>query len=232
VIIDLRVSEEALHKGMTRRVRRYIRSAERKGITIHEGTESDLPTFLNLLRTTASDRGWSIFNDKYYQNMWKTLHPTGNVRLTLASRENEYIAALLIYIHGMNVYGKTLVRTGKHDNSGGHELLLWESIKWAKSYGYRFYDLSKIDLKTAKLYQERTQPLKEISGTADFSKLKYGGSIVQTPKAYAYLYHPMLRAIYRLLFQIIQRLSASQGIVGNIRGVQNISGSKSKLDLG
>jgi hypothetical protein len=164
--------------------------------------------------------------------MWKTLHPTGNVRITLASLENETIAALLIYVHGVNVYGKTLVRTGNHDNSGVHELLLWESITWAKSYGYRFYDLSKIDLKTAELYQERTQPLKEISGTADFSKLKYGGSIVQTPKAYAYLYHPILRVIYRLLFQMIQRLSASRGIVGNIRGVQNISGSKSKLDLG
>jgi lipid II:glycine glycyltransferase (peptidoglycan interpeptide bridge formation enzyme) len=220
VLIDLTPGEKVLLKRMTPRVQRYIRSAMRKGINIREGKEVDIPVFLHLLRTTAHAKGWLIFSDGYYHNLWKTLHPTKNVRLTIARWGDKDIAALLVYAHGERVYGKTLVRTGQHDNSGAHELLIWESIRWAKSSGHRIYDLSRIKPGLGEKYLLGLITINQVMGDPAFSKLKFGGEVVLCPQAYAYLYNPMIRSAYRLISPVIQNVPLVQQLARSLRGLR------------
>jgi lipid II:glycine glycyltransferase (peptidoglycan interpeptide bridge formation enzyme) len=230
VLIDLSLAEDVLLNRITPRVRRYIRSAISKGISVREAKEEDFPIFLHLLHVTAAAKEWSIFSDSYYCKTWKALYPTKNLRLTIARREQEDIAALLVYAHGEMVYGKTLVRTGQHKNSGVHELLLWESIKWARSSGYCIYDLSRIDPALGEKYFTGSLTLKQVMGDPSFSKLKFGGEVVLCPKAYTYLYNPWLRWVYRLTFQATQKVPFVQQFAERTRGLRRRIKSKRDLD--
>lgn len=219
LVVDLTREHDDMLARMTRRTRQYIRHGLREGITVREGTERDLRTFYHMLLATAPRKNWSLFSEDYYLEMWRLLRPHGHVRLFLAEYAGEVVSAIWIIPFGDFVFGQTIVSSDRHGNLGANELLVWTSLKWAKSQGHRYFDFGRIDLETAKIIR-RGEPLANSAArTSAFFRLRLGGQLVFCPGAYDYVYNPFLRWAYVLGFPIVANSSVVMKVIEAVRGL-------------
>ena len=79
----------------------------------------------------------------------------------------------------------------------------WTAIKWSKAQGYRYYDLGKIEPVAAEAVQ-RSEPLTgDLIRSVSRFKLGFGGDARLMPGAYDYVYNPILRWAYSVIYQRI-----------------------------
>lgn len=139
-ILDLSLSEENLLTNMSANTRRKIRVAERKDIKITGGTEEDLPSLYEMYSETASRDRFRIRPYEYYRITWSRMLQAKMAHIFIATYRDEEIAFCILF-HGGNTcwffYGAS---TNKERNRMPNYLLQWESIRWAKSNGYKYYD--------------------------------------------------------------------------------------------
>jgi len=68
-ILGLTKSEEELLKGMHQKTRYNIRLAEKRGVTIREGSSNDFEEFWNLMSETKERDGFRLHGKEYYWKM-------------------------------------------------------------------------------------------------------------------------------------------------------------------
>lgn len=219
VLVDLHLEIDDLLSNMTKRTRQYIRGAEQKGVVIREGTEEDIPVFFHLLELTAKRKSWSIYRQEYYLKMWRHMNPHKTVRLTLAEYQGKVVSALLAYGTGEAVYGKTLVRE-VDNNLGTSEYLVWESLRWSKAAGFRYYDFGRIWPKYGAEYIQGTKTLGSFKKKAGFFKLRLGGEVAFCPGAYYYIYKTPLRRTFQTVYPRVKDSKAAKKVIKSIRGYE------------
>ncbi len=217
MLVDLTPDHDVLLSNMTKRSRQYVRSGERKGITIREGSEKDLPAFYQMLQSTAARQDWSIYEFTYYANMWRSMSPDKGARLTMAEYEGRVISALLSYHLGETVYGKTHVRLADN-NLGAREMLVWESLRWAKSAGYHYYDFGRIYSKVGAELISGKRSIGSLRKRTAFFKVRMGSEVTFCPGAYYYIYSPFLRKTYQTIYPKIEKSKLGKRITKSIRG--------------
>ena len=82
--LSLKDSTKDLLKNCHSKTRYNIKVAQKKGIEIIEGTYDDLETFEEIMRVTGSRDGFLTRPLSYFQEMYKTLNPSGMCKLYLA----------------------------------------------------------------------------------------------------------------------------------------------------
>jgi lipid II:glycine glycyltransferase (peptidoglycan interpeptide bridge formation enzyme) len=197
ILVNLNQEQDEIFSQMRRQTRRYIRSADKEGITVRSGDACDLPTYLNLMGLTGRRKRFAVRNQKYYQSEWETLSTDQHGALLLAYYQGQVIAARVIYCfgsHAAEFHAGSVVIPGLHPNY----LLAWEGIKWAQSKGCVTYDMWGIPDEVGAGNEELKKPgvSEGLWGVYQF-KRGFSTNIVSYIGAYDCIFAP---GLYFLLF--------------------------------
>ncbi len=130
-----------LHKDSTQR---KIQRAEREMLRCEEGrTESLLANFYRLLIVTRRRRGVPPQPLLWFRNLIACLGEALQIRVAFQGLRP--IAAILTLRHKDTLLYKYGCSDARYHNLGGMQLLLWRSIREAKSAGLRIFDLGRSD---------------------------------------------------------------------------------------
>lgn len=191
LMLDLGGSEEELLGAMHQKTRYNIRLAEKKGVTVREGknSEADFREFWRLMSLTGERDGFRLHSFSHYQRL---LEANKNIKLFFASYQGKNIATGLFcffsgrvtYLHGAS--------DSEARNLMAPYLLQWELIKQAKKEGFRYYDFYGIS--------EEKWP-----GVTRF-KLGFGGFTKDYPGTHDFVFRPAVYHFYEFLRQARRRI--------------------------
>ena len=202
VIIDLSDTEDVLLARMKQKTRYNIHLAERKGVTIRQGGQEDIPLLYQMYAETSFRDGFVIRHEGYYQTVIRTflanasndstLLPT--VKLLIAEVDQEPVAAIAIFLFGNKAWYIYGMSRQMHREKMPNYLLQWEGIKLAKRLGCTQYDLWGAP--------DQFVETDSLWGVYRF-KEGLGGSVVRHVGAWDYPVNPHF---YRLYTQSLPRL--------------------------
>jgi peptidoglycan pentaglycine glycine transferase (the first glycine) len=213
ILVDLTPDPEELLRRMKQKTRYNIRLAERKGVTIRAGSESDLAAFYELMELTAKRDGFGIHTRAYYEAAHRLFMPADQGRLLLAEYEGQLLAGLVVLGLGGSgrcdtacyMYGAS---SDEHRNLMPAYLLQWEAMLWAKEQGCCAYDLWGVpDEDEATLESEFTQRNDGLWGVYRF-KRGFGGRLVRTVGAWDMVYAPLRYRLYSAAVSWLERRQA------------------------
>ena len=183
-LVDLTLDQEILLARMKRKTRYNVKLSSKKGIKVREGNQKDLAEFYRIMKISSENKKYNIFDYDYYNEIWDIFSPKENVKLLFAEYNGKLLVAQLSIVFGDRVVNKFTGWTGEEGKRKPNEATMWNTILWAKSHGYRFFDLGGLTYSTgAKILQEgKTESQK--TDPVDNFKLGFGGDVVITTKSY------------------------------------------------
>jgi peptidoglycan pentaglycine glycine transferase (the first glycine) len=183
--IDLRPDPDDILAQMKKSRREDIRRAERRGVTVRVGTETDIPTWFRLRKTHAELRGYDCGSEDYHYRLWSTLSPGDHFRLFVAEYEGQALTIISYIAFGDVLLAQSLGDSGLHRQLNAPSLLHWRSMLWAKERGYAWYDfggLTSIEAARAILNGEPIPDTKW--GRVARFKRSFGGQLMFYPGVY------------------------------------------------
>jgi peptidoglycan pentaglycine glycine transferase (the first glycine) len=141
VLWDLRPAEADLLAAMKPKARYNIRLAQKHGVSVRLGAESDLPLLYRMYAETADRDGFVIRSEEYYRDVWGAMMRADRAQPLIAEVEGLPIAALVLFTfadRGWYLYGMS---RALHREKMPNQLLQWEAVRWLKSRGCVSYDL-------------------------------------------------------------------------------------------
>ncbi len=200
--VDLQPDLAAMAAAQKSKTRYNIGLAARKGVTVSEGAESDLPDIYPLLQETSRRDGFPIHEPAYYAALLRGLGPAA--RLTIARHEGDTLAAIFvtafgreaIYLHGASgALKRNLMPT---------YLIQWEAMQWAKARGCTIYDLWGIPEEASGDDDDVESRQGGLWGVYRF-KRGFGGRLVRYVGSFDYVYSALR---YRLWTELLPRYRA------------------------
>ena len=232
VLVDLSQTLDDIMARMRKGTRKNVRRSARDGISVRQGTEADLVAFHRLLVIGSQRHGFIPFPVEYFSKMWGTLGPHGYLKLFLAERKGEAVSAQLVLAFGDTAVAKQVGWSGYYGRSGPNEALDWATIEWAKSRGYKHYDLEGIDPAAARALERGEELPDALKQTPTFYKLGWGGEARLLPQTYCYLFNPLLRIAYnRVSHAVVKRLVSERALsYVRTRGNGHLAGTRQHND--
>jgi len=194
-IIDLSISEDELLAEMHPKTRYNIRIANRYNVKTFEKTDDQgFEIYLKLIFDTTRRQGFYLHTEKYHQDLWKILKPTGMIHLVFAQYQDIILASFMFfkikdrffYPYGGSVdtFKEVMAPT----------LLMWESIKLGKSLGSKSFDM----------WGSLGPNAKESEQGYGFHRFKqgYGGQLVEFVGTYDLVINQNLYKIYNYIDKI------------------------------
>jgi lipid II:glycine glycyltransferase (peptidoglycan interpeptide bridge formation enzyme) len=196
VLVDLSQSLDALLAKMHKTTRYDIRAAQRKGITVREGSQNDLGILRGLLAATASRQQFRTLNEKYLCEVWRLFSLGQHIKMFVAEFEGKPVSAAVVVAFGDTATYWKGGWSGQHGNRYPNEAVQWAAIQWAKSQGYRYYDFGGIPRALANAVLAGESVRNQVNYSVGFYKLGFGGQVELFPEALGYVYNPLLRRIW------------------------------------
>lgn len=184
VLLDAHRSPEQRLKAMRTNARRNLRRAQRQDVVVRAGDERDLPTLIELIRSTAARQGFDAYPARYYETMWHAFASDGHARLLVAEHEGRPLSAVLLIAFGETVIYKIGGWSGEPRSIRPNELLHWHAVEWTHAAGYRWYDLEGIDVPVAEAVLAGSEPPATAQAGVSHFKLGFGGAVTMFPPAY------------------------------------------------
>ncbi len=141
ITLDLSPSEDDLLMAMHQSTRRKIRTAEKKGVTIRAGTPADLPLLYALYRITGERDGFLTRPLAYYHDAWGSFMQAGLAHPLIAEYEGTALAHVILLHFGAKCWYFYGASSNEERQRMPNYALQWAAIRWARSQGYRTYDL-------------------------------------------------------------------------------------------
>ena len=141
-----------------------IRLAERKGVTVREGTRADLPEFYRVLQITAERDRFRVRGLDYYERLYDLLAPAGMAKLFVAEVEGQVVSGAILFRMGREavyVYGAS---DNEHRNLMPNHLLQWTMMRWARAQGCEVYDFRGVSREVD------GEPMGELGGLNRFKR--------------------------------------------------------------
>ncbi len=190
--MDLRQDEATLLANMHPKTRYNLRVAERHGVSVREGGNDDIETFLRLTQETAVRDRIQTHSLSYLRATYEELSKRGMARLRLAEYGGNVLAInmeitcgdTVTYLHGASsaISRQVMAPT----------FLQWEAIKVAKGEGYVWYDFAGCNPSRISSYYYKPS----WEGITRF-KQGFGGTLVELPGTWDLPVHPF---VYKLFF--------------------------------
>jgi lipid II:glycine glycyltransferase (peptidoglycan interpeptide bridge formation enzyme) len=208
LIVDLSEGEDAILAGMKSKTRYNVRLAGRRGVTVREAAERDLPIFHRLMSATADRDQFAVHSPAYYEKAFELFVPCGWARLLLAEVEGQAVAALMVFILGRRSWYFYGASSNVHREKMPTYLLQWEAMRWARSRSSTVYDLWGVpDEDKEKLEAEFAGRSDGLWGVYRF-KRGFGGDLTRTIGAWDL---PLRPRLYRLYTWAVRRRRPVQG---------------------
>lgn len=197
IVVDIAPDEDTILAAMKQKTRYNVRLAGRKGVTVREATEADLPAFHALMAVTGARDAFGVHTPAYYEAAYHLFAPRGWARLLLAEVEKTSVAAVMVFAlppRSWYFYGAS---SDEHREKMPTYLLQWEAIRWAKSLGCTTYDLYGVpDRDEESLEAQFAQRSDGLWGVYRF-KRGFGGNLVRSVGAWDQVYAPVRYWLYR-----------------------------------
>jgi lipid II:glycine glycyltransferase (peptidoglycan interpeptide bridge formation enzyme) len=196
ILIDLRPSLDDILAGMKQKTRYNIRLAEKKGVTVRQGTEKDIPAFYWLMQTTGERDSFGIHQPTYYGAAHQIFVPE-QATLLIAEYEGRPLAGAMVFAWGKTAayfYGAS---SDEERQRMPTYAVQWAAIRWAKARGCQVYDMwgipDAVEEELEASFTERTDGLWPVYRF----KRGFGGEIKRTVGAADRVYNPLLGRLYR-----------------------------------
>jgi lipid II:glycine glycyltransferase (peptidoglycan interpeptide bridge formation enzyme) len=185
LILDLSMSEEGILAQMKQKGRYNIRLAEKHDVKVEES--NDIELFYHLLKKTGERDDFGIHEKEYYQKLLDSMGK--NAQLLMARYEDRVISGgIFVYLDEWGIY-----YYGAFDHHYrkvmASYLVQWEAIKQAKKRGCKYYDFLGIAPEGAV-----NHPWLGVTKFKD----KFGGEVVDYPKAKDLVLRPFWYSLYKL----------------------------------
>jgi len=141
VVIDLKLDPNQLLANMKQKTRYNIRLAERKGVSVRIGAETDIPDLYHMYAETAQRDGFVIRDEVYYRTLWSTFFQAGLAEALIAEVEGEACAAIIVFRFGKRAWYMTGMSRQIHREKMASYLLQWRAIERLRAAGVESYDL-------------------------------------------------------------------------------------------
>lgn len=141
ITIDLSRSEDDLLMAMHQSTRRKVRTAEKKGVIIRDGTPADLPLLYELYRITGERDGFLTRPLAYYADAWGSFMQAGLAHPLIAEYEGTPLAHVILLHFGAKCWYFYGASSNEERQRMPNYALQWAAIRWARQRGYRLYDL-------------------------------------------------------------------------------------------
>ncbi|NJL06190.1 MAG: GNAT family N-acetyltransferase [Chloroflexaceae bacterium] len=197
--IDLRQPEAVLLKQMRRTMRQSLRQGQRKGTTVRWGDTADLPLFYVLHCQTSRRQLFAPLPYAFFERLWLTLHPTGQLVLFVAEVAEQPVSAVLVLRHGDTARWLYAGWNGSQPKHYPNEVLYWHVLQWAQRHGLHWCDLEWVDRYAAQAYTSGQLHQAAQLHSPTFFKLSLGGQVVAYAGGYEYVYLPVLGVCHRWL---------------------------------
>jgi len=142
LFIDLAAEEEQILAAMKAKGRYNIRLAQRKNVTVRQGTPGEmLEYFYPILTTTGRRDNFEIESATFFAELADTLMTSKMAELLLAEHENDVVGGLILIKNGSTatyLYGG--ITNEKRQLMTGYALQ-WEAMKRARAAGCLLYDM-------------------------------------------------------------------------------------------
>ncbi len=184
IIVDIAPTEDAILAQMRSKTRYNIRLAERKGVTVHEGTVDDAAAFYALMTETGRRDDFGIHSEAYYRRVFELFlpspgAPSGHAAMLLAEVAGELVAALVVFALGTKAWYLYGASSERHREKMPPYALQWAAIRWAKARGCTVYDLWGIpDFDEETLEAQFAERSDNLWGVYRF-KRGFGGQIIR-----------------------------------------------------
>jgi len=139
--LDLSKSEDELLSKMKQKTRYNIRLAEKKGVSVRQGSDIDFDVIYDMYAATSARDGFIIRPKEYYFRLWKTFMNAGMAVPLIAEVAGEPVGALFLFHFNHKSYYLYGMSRDVHREKMPSYLLQWEAIKLSKSLGCEIYDL-------------------------------------------------------------------------------------------
>jgi len=202
MVLDLHHSLEDLLAAMKQKTRYNIRLAGRKGVSVRQGSISDIDLLYKMYAQTSIRDGFVIRQADYYHMAWGKFIQAGLAKPFIAEVKGEPIAAIIIYrlgAHAVYMYGMS---TEQHRNMMPNYLLQWEAIQWAKACGCQVYDFWGAP--------DEISPDDSMWGVYRF-KLGFGAAFIRTPGAWDLILRPALYTLYTRVMPLVLQAMRRKG---------------------
>lgn len=222
LVLDLEADLDSLFAGMSSSQRRNLRKARKLGVRLRRAEEADLEAFHALHVATAERQGYPPLTLAYLQAQWRALRPSGAIEIFLASTAEapeRPIAGTLVTAYAGTVIDKIPGWNGEASALKPNIACIWEAIAWAKSQGFRRFDLGGLDcaVAAAVLDGERETEAHGERNPAAF-KLRFGGTVRIQPEARQRTLNPVLRPAVRFAWR---KLAADPRLKSFLTGLRN-----------
>ena len=214
---DLSRDLDDLLAQMRKKTRQHIRNGLRAGVTVREGTESDVSTFYRLHVATSERQKFLPYPEVYFSRLWRLLSPHGYIKVFLAEWAGAVVSALVALIFRDTVYTLAIGWSGRHGECRPNEVLYWSTLIWAKAHGYRYCDFTWIDPRAARAVVSGEPFPDSLRQTPTFFKLGFGGQVTLFPGGYDYVYNPVLRRVYHAVGPKIYQSSMVRNVLNHLR---------------
>ncbi len=187
VIIDLTKSKEAILKDMRSKHRQYIRKSVRKGITIRRGNKEDLKSFFRIIDYLKNKKGYLLHSHDYYRKVWEYFSKTEQVEIFIASQKKKVVGSYIVLFNSDTAFEMYGGCTSEGNNLLAGYLMKWESIRYAKRLGKKFYDQWGAEYKYPGLVQ---------------FKEGFGGDVINFPSQHTKIYNSTGYRFYNMFIKI------------------------------
>ncbi|MBI5643648.1 MAG: peptidoglycan bridge formation glycyltransferase FemA/FemB family protein [Deltaproteobacteria bacterium] len=131
---------EGFFNLLDRDTRRCIRKAAKEGVAIEPATtESELEIFYGIFKEFTVNKGFMSRGYEYQRRLWETYVTHENGRLFLAKYQGNIIGGLICIMFADKCLAMHMGTPYKYHNLYSYYAYVWESIKWAKERGCRWY---------------------------------------------------------------------------------------------
>ena len=132
-------TEDEIFKNFHSKTRYNIRLAEKKGVTIKEGTKEDLKDFQKIMEVTGKRDDFMIRPLSYFEKMYDELAPE-HLKLVMAYYKDKPISGIIDIIYGNKIWYLYGASSNEHRNLMPNYLLQWTMIKQAIQENKDIYD--------------------------------------------------------------------------------------------
>lgn len=140
-VLDIRLDEEMLLKGMRKTTRNLVRRAEKDGVKIRFSKDiADLKTFEKIYDETANRENFTGFSSRFLKAEFENLARDDRAFFAFAEYQNDIISGALITTFGNTGFYHQGASTRKWAKVPGAYLLQWEVIKKLKNQGLERYN--------------------------------------------------------------------------------------------
>jgi len=139
--IDLTVGAEQLWKRLKNNAQGPVKKAIKNNIKVYPATSiHHVENFYDIFFKNRKILGIPVFPKMFFLNIWNNPFLNANTRLLLADIEGKTIAGIFLLLHKNTVIDGYAASVPVYRTLRPNDLLIWKSIEWACSNGFRVFD--------------------------------------------------------------------------------------------